>query len=374
MRNSAFAIIGVILLIAVSIWFFIILPNQTPEDTQKAIKPPVSIPGTSHKPLLGLVKECERSDGTWLKEYAECEHVSQDWCDEAGGRFKECASACRHDPAAEFCTMQCIPVCQLGEEKKLAEGEDALNATYYIDGTPFTLRGGRSTTAAATGSAKVITMLFGEPVLGDLDNDGDEDAAVILSHEPAGDSTFFYSAVAINEKTSFVGSEAILLGDRIAPQTKRVENGIYIVNYADRQEGEAMTVSPSIGVSKYLKYENGRLTEANWREDLIRIDNPYPGQVIKSPQLIMGKARGFWFFEGDFPLVLTDWDGKIIAESFATAEGSWMTEDFVRFRTNLEFTKPDTSVSKRGTLILQRDNPSGLPENDDALEITVYFE
>ena len=71
-------------------------------------------------------------------------------------------------------------------------------------------------------------------------------------------------------------------------------------------------------------------------------------------------------------MILTNWDGLIIAEGYATAQGDWMTTDYVPFEATLEFTA-DTSVSNRGSLILKKDNPSGLPENDDALEYTVYL-
>jgi hypothetical protein len=106
--------------------------------------------------------------------------------------------------------------------------------------------------------------------------------------------------------------------------------------------------------------------------DLIIIDYPRPGTKITSPLNIRGQARGTWFFEGDFPVVLTDWDGRIIAEGHATAQGEWMTEDFVNFTARLEFEKPE--LYDRGSLILQKDNPSDLPENDDALEISIFFE
>jgi len=105
--------------------------------------------------------------------------------------------------------------------------------------------------------------------------------------------------------------------------------------------------------------------------DLIRIDYPRPNQKIESPLLIEGEARGYWFFEGDFPVILTDWDGLIIAQGFATAKSEWMTEDFVQFEAILEFEKPE--YGEKGTLILQKDNASGLPEHDDALEIPIIF-
>lgn len=104
----------------------------------------------------------------------------------------------------------------------------------------------------------------------------------------------------------------------------------------------------------------------------ILLENPLRETVIGSPLEIKGKARGTWFFEGDFPVMLTDWDGKIISEGYVTAKGNWMTEEFVQFEGILEFEKP--SFGDRGTLILQKDNPSDIPEFDDALEIPIYFE
>lgn len=107
----------------------------------------------------------------------------------------------------------------------------------------------------------------------------------------------------------------------------------------------------------------------------IRVDSPRPNQIIKSPLAVTGEARGNWFFEASFPVVLTDWDGRIIAQGIAQASEDWMTTDFVPFEATLEFQKPEFigDFSTRGFLILKKDNPSGLPEHDDAVEIPVVF-
>jgi hypothetical protein len=106
--------------------------------------------------------------------------------------------------------------------------------------------------------------------------------------------------------------------------------------------------------------------------DMIQVDSPTQGSSISSPVTITGKARGTWFFEASFPVVLVDWDGLIIAEGHAEARSDWMTQDYVPFEAQLTFKKP--SYNNRGTLILKKDNPSGLPEYDDALEIPIFFQ
>jgi len=106
-------------------------------------------------------------------------------------------------------------------------------------------------------------------------------------------------------------------------------------------------------------------------KDFVKVSAPLPESVITSPLTIKGEARGVWFFEASFPVILTDWDGKIIADGIATAQDEWMTEEYVPFEATLTFDKP--SYGKNGFLILRKDNPSGLPEHDDAAEMQVYF-
>ena len=105
--------------------------------------------------------------------------------------------------------------------------------------------------------------------------------------------------------------------------------------------------------------------------DQIRVTKPQPNQLIESPLMIEGEARGTWFFEATFPVKLLDANGDVIATYFAQAQGEWMTEDFVLFKAQLIFEKP---VTDTGVLILEKDNPSGLTENDANIEIPVSFD
>jgi len=106
------------------------------------------------------------------------------------------------------------------------------------------------------------------------------------------------------------------------------------------------------------------------KSDLIVVSNVKSGDSIQSPLAITGKARGMWFFEASFPVRLLDASGKEIAFGIAQAQGDWMTENFVPFEALLQFA---TSVKGIGSLVFQKDNPSGLPEFDDSLIIPVSF-
>ncbi|MFH1401805.1 MAG: Gmad2 immunoglobulin-like domain-containing protein [Parcubacteria group bacterium] len=108
----------------------------------------------------------------------------------------------------------------------------------------------------------------------------------------------------------------------------------------------------------------------NRKKELIIVENPQPNEIIQSPYAIKGQARGYWFFEGSFPIKLLDEKGNIIRETFTQAQDEWMTEDFIPFELILDFYIPK---DQPGTLIFIKDNPSGLPENDAQIRVPVFL-
>lgn len=106
--------------------------------------------------------------------------------------------------------------------------------------------------------------------------------------------------------------------------------------------------------------------------DLISVSNIKSGDTISSPLTITGEARGTWYFEASFPISITNAEGTKISEGYATAQGDWMTNEFVPFIAKIEF-KNSTTTSKKATLKLSKDNPSGLPQHDASIEIPVVI-
>lgn len=129
-----------------------------------------------------------------------------------------------------------------------------LDATYTIDGKQITLKSGSAETESSVGSAsKVITKFFGNEVKHDFDGDGREDVTFLITQETGGSGVFYYVVSALNKTDGYVGSQALFLGDRIAPQSTKLGNGnVIIVNYAGRAPGESFATSPSIGKSLWL--------------------------------------------------------------------------------------------------------------------------
>lgn len=145
------------------------------------------------------------------------------------------------------------------EVERATIAADHKNISYMIDGKTIRLKNGVAETESALGSAsKITTRYFGNELKIDLDGDGLKDVAFILTQNRDGSGTFFYAVAARNIGNGYVGSDGFLLGDRIAPQSTDVSPNprhkyVVVFNYADHAPGEAMTVSPSIGKSAYLK-------------------------------------------------------------------------------------------------------------------------
>jgi hypothetical protein len=165
-------------------------------------------------------------------------------------------------------------------------GPDPLDAVYRIESRELRLHAGEASWRAAPGSAtRVRTRAFGTPVRGDLDGDGDEDAALWLTQTPGGSGTFYYVAAALNEGRGYRGSVAVWVGDRIAPQALEIRNGVITANYADRGPGQAMALPPGEGRTAYLTWSQDRLA-------------PVPplaeGELLLQGWLVMGhEVRAF---------------------------------------------------------------------------------
>lgn len=144
---------------------------------------------------------------------------------------------------------------------------DPLNITYKINGQNYTLINGKAEKEIAPGSAqKDVISVFGEPVYGDLNSDGVKDAVMFLTENSGGSGTFFYVVEAINLGGRYKGTDAMFIGDRIAPQNINIQNGRAVVNYADRKPGESFAVPPSEGKSIHVnldvkKMEIGELVQ-----------------------------------------------------------------------------------------------------------------
>ncbi|HEY4501746.1 MAG TPA: Gmad2 immunoglobulin-like domain-containing protein [Candidatus Paceibacterota bacterium] len=102
----------------------------------------------------------------------------------------------------------------------------------------------------------------------------------------------------------------------------------------------------------------------------IVVDTLKVGDTVASPITITGTAKG-WYFEASFPVEVRNASGTILAQGPAQAQSDWMVDAFVPFTITLSFSAQPASST--GTVVFHKDNPSGLPENDESLTIPVVF-
>lgn len=122
---------------------------------------------------------------------------------------------------------------------------DFKEASFRISGQPIALKNGIS----ADGSVHY----FGNELRADVDGDGAEDTVFLVTQNPGGSGTFFFVVAALKRVAGYIGSDATLIGDRIAPQTTEKGPGrSIVVNYADRKPNEPMATKPSVGKSLRL--------------------------------------------------------------------------------------------------------------------------
>lgn len=86
---------------------------------------------------------------------------------------------------------------------------------------------------------------------------------------------------------------------------------------------------------------------------------------------VAGLAPGGWFFEAQFPTMVRSEDGSVVGRATASAQGEWMTEKQVTFTASMQI---DVTYHGKATLVLLKDNPSGLPEQDDSVEIPILVD
>ena len=102
----------------------------------------------------------------------------------------------------------------------------------------------------------------------------------------------------------------------------------------------------------------------------VTIYSPKSNSTVTTPLVVAGQVPGSWSFEAQFSVQLKDSESNVLGETSAKLQGDWMTDELVPFIATLEFKTPS---SQTGTLTLQKDNPSGLTENDDSLTVPVKF-
>ena len=109
---------------------------------------------------------------------------------------------------------------------------------------------------------------------------------------------------------------------------------------------------------------------AAFTSENVNVFSPLPDAVVPRAFTVSGEARGTWFFEASFPIKVQDPNNDQVGLGIAQAQADWMTENFVPFTATVTV----GGYSGPAILVLLKDNPSGLPENDNSVEFPIVIQ
>lgn len=103
----------------------------------------------------------------------------------------------------------------------------------------------------------------------------------------------------------------------------------------------------------------------------VEVNDWVDNKLLTSPATVTGRVPGNWSFEASFPVDVVASNNTTLVTTPATLNGDWMTTEMVPFTAMLTF--DSAAAGDTGALVLRKDNPSGLSENDDSITIPVRF-
>lgn len=106
------------------------------------------------------------------------------------------------------------------------------------------------------------------------------------------------------------------------------------------------------------------------RGTTITIDDWADGRMVDGNLTITGMVPGSWSFEGSFPVAVVMQGDIGLPGGTAQLSGDWMTTEQVPFSVTLDLSGAELAGEKLD-IVLQKANPSDLPENDDSLRLPV---
>ncbi|MFB6212637.1 MAG: PQQ-dependent sugar dehydrogenase [Candidatus Magasanikbacteria bacterium] len=145
------------------------------------------------------------------------------------------------------------------------------------------------------------------------------------------------------------------------------------VGFLVRPGGVMYVTDDKAGVIYKVTYNQNKNEGESTGNDLgkpVTLEYPTKGAKLGKSFVVKGSAKGTWYFEGNFSVRVLNKNNQEIASARAQAQGDWMTKEMVPFKAELTLPK---KASGSGFLVLEKANPSGIPEKAESIRIPVNF-
>ena len=123
------------------------------------------------------------------------------------------------------------------------------------------LEGGGYEEPVAPGSSAMTRIVLGKSAFGDLDGDGEDDAAAITIENPGGSGSFRYVHALPWADGALTDAGAVFLGDRIRVEGVSIHDGVIVVAMLDRPDDASFSEAPTLPVIRRFRIEGSALTE-----------------------------------------------------------------------------------------------------------------
>ena len=198
--------------------------------------------------------------------------------------------------------------------------EKLKNSAYYA---PFfqrtvKLTNGKAVISDSNGSGS-ITMLP-QTAIGDLNEDGVDDAAVLLAENGGGSGTFVSLVILLNQNGEPRQIGQIPVDDRPRINSLNILDGQVVLNAIIHGMNDAMS-APSLQEEQTYRLLNGQVTLVSLSSQIqnsgdrsVKIDLPLDGQVVTQSVEVKG-SMPVAPFENNLRLRFYDMDGNSLSES-----------------------------------------------------------
>lgn len=120
------------------------------------------------------------------------------------------------------------------------------------------LQAGRFERKTGSGATQVDQVFFQAAGFGDLDGDGNTDAAAVLAVQSGGSGSFYYLAAMLDRAGEPEQAGAALLGDRIQLQSVTIQDSLIVVKMKAHTADDPMCC-PSLDVTQTYRLADGAL-------------------------------------------------------------------------------------------------------------------
>ena len=124
---------------------------------------------------------------------------------------------------------------------------DPLNANYYIDGIVYTLINGSLEQQIDDSDTLNKFKLTEFKASGDINKDGTDDTAVLLTNDAGENGVFYYIGILTSGPNAII-ENTYFLGDRIVVKSINFVDGNFEVTYLDRDSETSFDQPPTIEI------------------------------------------------------------------------------------------------------------------------------